>query len=399
MALFGRKGTAPSGDEVETPRRTLAAPPADVDGRRGLDEHRAWVLSMIEPLAPLGLGLADAAGLYLCEDIRADTDLPPVPLAETDGFAISAASRATTTPVGAGEPLPAGTDTVVPAWLCAVDAAGVLRVTGQVCQGDWVRPAGADAAVGEHVARDGDLVSPRRAALLAQAGYDRLLVRPRARVVVVAVDRPAGERPAATASGSALVTGALRQEGVTVWRVAVPAGDAEAVAETIGNELIRADLVVCCGGLEEDESVLAGVLAGMGPLDVVSLAIEPGGRYGFGLVGEESVPLLAVPATAAAALVAHLALIRPVVQALGGAAAPVTTVAHPVTHALPGAQVRQFVPGSLVPHRSGASGVRPLASRGVWPARALVAADVLMDVPAGHVIRPGDPVACWPLQA
>ena len=51
-------------------------------------EALAIVLSQAQPLAPVRLKLADALGLVLAEEIRADLDLPPFDKSIVDGLSL-----------------------------------------------------------------------------------------------------------------------------------------------------------------------------------------------------------------------------------------------------------------------------------------------------------------------
>jgi len=406
MALWRRKQTPIFSTGPETIPVLPDAPAPDEGGRRDLVAHRAWVLAQIAPLPALGLGLLDATGLTLCEDLRAETDLPPQPQAEVPGYAVDAAGmaqagggRAGMAVVEPGEPLPDGTDTVVPRWLTRSDPGGVLRVTGRVRRGDWVRQVGDDSRAGEPIARAGEAVTPWLAARLAEAGYERVLARPRVRVAVLCVDPdPAGDAPAVASSAPAsyLMTMALRADGATAWRMAV-AGDAQALRTTLSDELIRADLLVCCGGLSGPQALLPDVLADLGPVDICDLALAPGDRYGFALVGDESIPLLAVPGMTVAGLVAYLALVRPVLRALAGAAPDEPRMGRALVD-LPGpAPVHRFLLATL--SRDGTlPGLRPWGSPAQARLRDLVTANAFMELPAGsEPIGAGQSVAYWPL--
>ncbi|MCL1840148.1 MAG: hypothetical protein FWF75_00135 [Propionibacteriaceae bacterium] len=423
MGLFGRKTNRQDEDGAAEDAVRLADPPApQIDGLRNLDAHRAWVLSQITPLAPLGLGLVDATGLTLDEELRAEAECPATDQAAVSGFAVAAAGlgdaaarraqeqgaapAAPVVPIYAGQPLPEGADTVIPDWMAQPSADGVLRLVGRVRRGDWVRPAGLDAHTGDLLARVGDVMTPALAARLAQCGYDRVIVRPRVRAIVVGFDEPASAAAAGAPHpglpASYLVAMALRNQGVTAHRIPVAADDADAVRETIGNELIRSDLLVCCGGLEDPASPVLEALDALGLLDVAPMGLEPGGRYAFGLMGEERTPLLGLPGQPLAALIGYLSVVRPALCLLAGSAAdPAQTLQAGGAQMLrtmldlpaPG-DVACFVLGRLV-H---SDGVRPLGMGGLASMAELTAADVIIALPAGcAAVRAGEPVQCWPL--
>ncbi|HYC12612.1 MAG TPA: molybdopterin molybdenumtransferase MoeA, partial [Stellaceae bacterium] len=103
-----------------------------------VEEARGRLLKPLKPLAAEQVGLADAFGRVLAEDVRARRTQPPADLSAMDGYAVRAADVARVpsrlkivgavpagksydTPVGPGEavriftgaPLPDGTDAIV----------------------------------------------------------------------------------------------------------------------------------------------------------------------------------------------------------------------------------------------------------------------------------------------
>jgi hypothetical protein len=105
-------------------------------------EHLGRVLSVVEPLSPLQLGLMDAHGCVLTEDVVAPAPLPAFDNSSMDGYAVRAADLA-----GATEASPV----VLPVTGdVAAGPASPLRVQPGVCvriMTGAMLPAGADAVV------------------------------------------------------------------------------------------------------------------------------------------------------------------------------------------------------------------------------------------------------------
>ncbi|MCL2490815.1 MAG: hypothetical protein FWF36_08895 [Propionibacteriaceae bacterium] len=354
MGLFSRASHRGHTDSEAGAVSLLVEPPAtDSQGRRSMEDHRDYLLSMVEPLSPLGVSLVDAWGLALCEDIKADGDVPPTPVAETDGFAMCAADIAALPPgrrpildlvtldddepdddarafamgetvaVRAGQALPAGADTVVSAFDALVGTEDIkVKVLPQ--EGDWVRPAGAEAADGEIVMAIGTRLDDRRSALLAAAGFDRVLARPRTRVAVVdVVDSSIMARPddgRGRGVGMYMINAAARADDATTWRIEIDLAQPESSIERLGDELIRADLVLTVGGLTDDglDPRLDELLREMGEIDVAEVAMRPGRQHGFGFIGDEETPVIMLPADPYALLVAYHAFARPMLRKLMG---------------------------------------------------------------------------------
>jgi len=349
MGLFSRASRRGNADSAAGAASLLAEPPAtDSQGRRSMEDHRDYLLSMVEPLSPLGVGLVDAWGLALCEDIKADGNVPPAPVAETDGYALCAADIAGLAPgsrpilelveasgdargfglgetvaVKAGQALPAGADTVASMFDVSVEAADI-KVRIMPVQGDWVRPAGAEAADGEVLMPAGTRLDDRRSALLAAAGFDRVLVRPRTRVAVAdVVDSGVFALPddgRGRGVGMYMINGAARADDATVWRIEIDLAQPEASIERLGDELIRADLVLTVGGLTDDgpDPRLIELLRQMGEIDVAEVAMRPGRRHGFGFIGDEETPVVMLPSDPFALLAAYHGFARPVLRKLMG---------------------------------------------------------------------------------
>ncbi|SES04092.1 molybdopterin molybdotransferase [Propionibacterium cyclohexanicum] len=422
MALFGHK-RSPAPPPAPEPEPTLpAAPEPGPLGLRTVDDQRDYLLSMVEPLMPFGMRLLDAWGLSLCEDLTAEGDLPAVPEAECDGYAVIAtdleepsATSATklairsdvhkvgaAVPVLAGQPLPEGADAVLPLTDGTADS-GVLLVRRAVRSGEHVRAVGADAADGEVLVESGRRLDARIIGLLAGAGFDKVFCRPRPRVVVLAVgeSRPgvgvveldaAQRRDAA----SHMIAAAAKADGAQVWREVIPGDDPAAVAETVSDQLIRADLLVACGGMAGGpEGLMGQALAGLGPVEFTDVAMAPGGQQGFGLIGQDQIPLLMLPSAPTAAYAAYQVFGRAMVRKLMGARHVVPELISCILDAPVTSQdgVFELVPGRLR-REAEALHVRPLSGAGGLDV--LTDADVLIAVPGDVTgLAAGRVAHCW----
>lgn len=422
MALFGRK-KSPAPLPAPEPEPTL--PPAPEEGPLGtrtVADQRAYLLSMIEPLMPFGMRLLDAWGLSLCEDLTAEGNLPAVEEAECDGYAVIAtdveeispgsATRlvirpdvhkvGAVVPVLAGQPLPEGADAVLPLGHGEVDG-DVLLVHRAVRSGDHVRAAGADAVDGEVLVESGRRLDARIIGLLAGAGFDKVFCRPRPRVVVLAVGelRPGAgvvELDAAQRRDAAshMVAALAKADGAQVWREAVPGDDPAAVSETVSDQLIRADLMIVCGGVANGPDGLLGqALAKLGPIEFTEVAMEPGGQQGFGLIGQDQIPLLMLSSAPTSAYAAYQVFGRPMLRKLMGARQVIPEAISCILDGEISAGESGFrlVPGRM--RREAESlHVRPLAGAGGLDV--LTDADVLIAVPdGGSDVANGQAVECW----
>lgn len=324
MAFFRRSKKTEqntSSEETQELRPSLPQPPeANEFGRRSLDDQRQYLLSLIEPLPAFGMYLLDAWGMPICEDIHASADLPPTDVADSNGYAISSSfalpgSRVRGVPVTVGQEMPSGTDAVV----THADTNCIVDVTKQVNAGLNVRVSGSGVRKGELLIKNGTVLNARLSGLLAGAGFDRVLARPRPRVVVLdVVDSAAtsvSER-AVSEVNSHLIAAALKADGAQVWRVDIPAGTDEQLRDMVSDQLIRADLIVSAAGLATSQMVQ--VVDSMGLVDVADIAVSPGGKVAFGLIGEDAIPMFLLPSNPTDAYVTYLTLVRAVVAKLMG---------------------------------------------------------------------------------
>ena len=317
---------------------------------RTVDEHLAEVLRIVHPLAALDLGLLDAHGCVLTEDVVAPRALPGFDNSAMDGYAVRAgdvttvpttlpvdgdiaagpASALTVRPgrcvrIMTGAALPVGADTVVQV---EHTDAGVTQVRiDQLPQlGAHVRRAGEDVAAGEVVLTAGTTVGSAQLGLAAAVGRARLVVRPRPRVVVLSTGSELVEPGGALEPGqiydanSVSLTAAVREAGGIAYRVGIVADEPRLLMSTLEDHLGRADVVLTSGGVSVGAyDVVKEALSTLGTLDFVKVAMSPGMPQGFGTIGPEKTPVFGLPGNPVSALVSFEAFVRPALRRMLGA--------------------------------------------------------------------------------
>ena len=174
--------------------------------------------------------------------------------------------------------------------------------------------------------RNGDQLNARAIGLLAGVGRDKVLVRPRPRVVVIATGSelvepglPLAREQMIYDSNSYLLAAAARAAGAQVFRVGLVSDDPDEVRQLINDQLVRADLVLTTGGVSQgDYDVVKEVMPGLGATDFTQVAMQPGKPQGFGLIGESRVPMLMLPGNPVSAFVSFEAFARPAIRKLMG---------------------------------------------------------------------------------
>ncbi|MCT2593092.1 molybdopterin molybdotransferase MoeA [Streptomyces sp. N2-109] len=412
-----------------------------------VDDHLQDILRSVRPLEPIELQLLDAQGCVLVDEITVPTSLPPFDNSSMDGYAVRVADvegsteaypaaltvlgdvaagggRDAELTVGPGQaarimtgaPLPPGAEAVVPVeWTDggagggpaesmaprAADpgaAAGQVLVHRPVTAGQYVRERGSDVRSGSVALPGGTLLGPPQIGLLAALGYASVRVRPRPRVVVISTGselvQPGGalEHGQIHDSNSFVLTAAARAAGAIAYRVGAVADDPDTLRATVEDQLIRADIVVTSGGVSVGaydvvKEALSGVDGADGSVDFRRLAMQPGKPQGFGLVGSERTPLLALPGNPVSSYVSFELFVRPAIRALMGRE-PVHRT--PVPALLTGEGVgsspagkRQFLRGAYEPPEPGEKhgSVRSVGGAGSHLVAALAQADALIVVP------------------
>ena len=311
------------------------------------------MLSVVSPLSPLQLGLMDAHGCVLTEDVVADAPLPGFDNSSQDGYAVrrddlvgasegSPVVLPVTGDVAAGpaSPLrvqpgvcvrimtgammPAGADAVVPVeWTDGgISQVAIHRVPDV---GAHVRRSGEDVAAGETVLTAGTRLGAVQLGLAAAVGRSRLLVRPRPRVVVVSTGSELVEAGQPLSPGrivdsnSPALTAAAVEAGAIAYRVGIVPDDPRTLAATLEDQLVRADVLVTSGGVSVGAyDVVKEVLSRIGTVQFDRVAMQPGMPQGFGTIGPDATPVFGLPGNPVSALVSFEAFVRPALRSMQG---------------------------------------------------------------------------------
>jgi molybdopterin molybdotransferase len=359
------------------PRAT--GPDQGEDRLWSVEDHLEDILATVRPLEPIELNLLDAQGCVLVEDITVPVSLPPFDNSSMDGYAVrvadvagageefpaalevvgDVAAGASEPPhVGPGQaarimtgaPLPPGAETVVPVeWTDGGLGHGPvdrMRASSQAPEGArgqvqvyrpagpraHVRAAGSDVRAGDPALAAGTLLGPTQIGLLAAIGRGRVTVRPRPRVVVLSTGSELVQPDERLAHGqiydsnSFALTAAARDAGAIAYRVGAVADDPETLRSTIEDQLVRADLMVTTGGVSVGaydvvKEALAHVADADEPgsgVEFRKLAMQPGKPQGFGSIGPDHTPLLALPGNPVSSYVSFELFVRPAIRTLMG---------------------------------------------------------------------------------
>ncbi|MGP4046455.1 molybdotransferase-like divisome protein Glp [Streptomyces sp. 2A115] len=415
-----------------------------------VSEHLEDILATVRPLEPIELQLLDAQGCVLVEDVTVPVSLPPFDNSSMDGYAVRvadvagaseeypavltvlgdvAAGQSELLHVGPGQaarimtgaPLPPGAEAVVPvewtdgglgegpvsgmrAHSASPEAAsGQVQVHRPAQARAHVRAEGSDVKAGDRALSAGTVLGPPQIGLLAAIGRATVRVRPRPRVVVLSTgselvqpDEELGPGQIYDSNSFSLCA-AARDAGAIAYRVGAVADDAETLRSTIEDQLIRADLLVTTGGVSVGAyDVVKEALSHVGDEDEAGsgiefrkLAMQPGKPQGFGSIGPDHTPLLALPGNPVSSYVSFELFVRPAIRTLMG----VDDIHRPTTRAVlrtdkaltSPAGRRQFLRG-----RYADGEVTPVGGAGSHLIAALAHADALIVVPeSAESVEPG----------
>jgi molybdopterin molybdotransferase len=272
--------------------------------------------------------------------------------------------------------------------------------------GEHIRRVGEDIRVGDRLYAEGELLGPRDIGVLAGIGRDKVLVRPRPRVVVIATGSelvepgvPLSESQQIYDSNSFLLAAAAEAAGAQVYRVGQVGDDADRLRQVVADQLIRADLLVTSGGISQgDYDLVKAVMPNLGACEFVQVAMQPGRPQGFGLIGDDRLPMIMLPGNPVSSYVSFEAFVRPVIRKLMGAR-PYTRpgvrceAAHAMT-SIPGRQ--QLARGIVSFGPSGRRQVELAGGHGSHLLGGLARANALVLLPAEvEFVAAGEQVEVW----
>ncbi|MER6579684.1 gephyrin-like molybdotransferase Glp [Nonomuraea sp. NPDC001023] len=381
---------------------------------RSVDAHLAEILATVRPLAPLELELERALGTTLAEDVSSPVPLPPFDNSAMDGYAVRAEDVPGTLPViddvaagsdelravgpghavriMTGAPMPAGADSVVPVeW---TDGGTVsVRINRDVPVGNAIRRAGEDVQAGEVVLKAGTVIGPAQLGIIAGVGRRRVWVRPQPRVVVISTGAELVEPGAPLGRGqiwesnSFTLTAAVRAAGAEGFRAGSVGDDPAVLLDQLDTHLVRADAIITSGGVSMGAyEPVKEALAPLGTVRFEKVAMQPGMPQGFGVLGDDRVPIFALPGNPVSSFVSFMLFVRPALDKMRGLPTDTAPVTAYVTAALRSPSGRRsYLRGVLASDGT----VAPVHGQGSHQLAALASANALIVVPEDVTEVPG----------
>ncbi|WP_018297560.1 gephyrin-like molybdotransferase Glp [Corynebacterium lubricantis] len=328
---------------------------------RSVEDQLAIVVDAAPTPEPVRIGITDALGMMSAEEVVATRSVPGFAQAVVDGYAVRSVDLGGTqgisnknspreevpqaersfpvvgevaagsqkplrlqprqaVRVATGAPIPTLADAVLPLeW----SDRGKKRVTATrpVQSGDFIRKEGADIQPGDIAVTSGAVLGPAQIGLLAAAGRDKVLVYPRPRVTVLSfglelvdIDRNPGLGQVFDINSYSLAA-AAKEAGADVHRVGISNAEPRRLREIINNEVARSEMLVITGAVGgSGAEAIQKVLSEIGDIDTTRVAMHPGSTQGFGLLGEDRVPVFLLPSNPVSALVVFDVIVRPAIR-------------------------------------------------------------------------------------
>jgi molybdopterin molybdotransferase len=318
---------------------------------RQIVERHAARLPASEPEM---MGLLDALGLALGEDLRADRDFPPFPRATRDGYAVRsvdvqsvpasliciASIKAGGTQdndviIGPGQaaeimtgaPVPAGADAVLMVEFTEARGDEVL-IKRTVKGGENIVAAGAEARRGDIMVARGTRVDHSVVAVAAAVGRPEVTAHRRPNLAVLAtgdelvdINLPPGPSEIRNSNSYSLAAQILRAGGEPI--LLPVARDEPSEISLLLRKGLEADLLLLTGGVSMGKyDLVEEVLASLGAeFFFTGVAIQPGKPVVFGQVALEgkTAPFFGLPGNPVSTMVTFQLFVRPVLDVLGGA--------------------------------------------------------------------------------
>ncbi len=324
-----------------------------------------FLARLVEPVTGTEeVGIFDALGRVLAQDIVSPISVPPHDNSAMDGYALDGAQLSLTAPLqlkvvgtamagqvwpgqsGPGEAvkimtgavMPAGLDTVVPQELAQQQGDTITVAAGLLARGDNRRKLGEDLRQGQAALRQGELLGPAALGLVASLGIARALVWRKLRVAYFSTGNELlslGQVPREGAvydSNRYTVFGLLSRLGVQVIDMGVvPDAPAELEAAFIA-AAEKADAIITSGGVSVGEAdytqaMMKKLSADSGGVAFWRIAMRPGRPMAVGRIaaatqaGARSAILFGLPGNPVAVMVTFLAFVRPALLQMMGSSA------------------------------------------------------------------------------
>lgn len=309
----------------------------------------------VEKLPPEEVNISDALERVLARNISCPRDVPLFDRSAMDGYAVRAGDvfgasetnpivltlkghstigsaplktvkRGEATWIATGAPLPGGADAVVMVEYTELTGSNKVEVYRPVAPGENVSSRGEDVKEGQLILREGSFVKPQDIGIMAALGLKSVEVTKKPIVAVLStgdelVDLGSELHPGKIVDSNRYTLIAMVEaSGAEPMDLGIVPDEREIIAKRIENGLTDADLVLASGGTSVGEGdFLIDVVNSLGLPGVLihGMAMRPGKPTALG--GVKGKPVVLLPGSPVAAMIAYEVFAEPIISRLLGA--------------------------------------------------------------------------------
>lgn len=387
----------------------------------------AFLAQLVAPVAGTEqVGVRDALGRVLAQDLVSPISVPPHDNSAMDGFAFAGSQLAsgplTLEVVGTalagkawqgevragqcvkimtGAIMPAGLDTVVPQEFTRAAADGRIEIPAGLLQpGDNRRCKGEDLMAGRPALRAGERLGPAACGLVASLGIAQVEVVRRLKVAyfstgdeILTLGEPQREG-AVYDSNRYTVHGLLARLGCEVIDLGVVRDEPAQLEEAFRTAAARADAIITSGGVSVGEAdYTKAMMKKLGDVAFWKIAMRPGRPMAVGRIGDAV--LFGLPGNPVAVMVTFLAFVRPALLRMMGARVepPLYLKARSAEAMRKKPGRTEYQRGTVTRSADGGLEVRTTGNQGSGVLSSMVQANGLIVLHHGQGnVAPGDPV-------
>lgn len=314
-----------------------------------------FLTELVEPITETEqVSILASLGRVIASDVISPFDVPPHDNAAMDGFALDGSQLSLTQTltlkvigtalagqawhgevkqgecirIMTGALLPIGLDTVVPHEFCEMLSPNLVRLPlGKTKAGDNRRLRAEDLRQGSPALRQGSLVTPAAAGLLASLGQPHVHVFRRLKVAyfstgneILSIGQPQREG-AVYDSNRYTVMGLLQQLGCETIDMGVVPDHPQMLEQTLIQAALSADVIVTSGGVSAgDADFTQAMMKKLGDVVFWKIAMRPGRPMAVGHITQShrKALLFGLPGNPVAFMVSFLVFIQPALRQMMG---------------------------------------------------------------------------------
>ncbi|WP_036816851.1 bifunctional molybdopterin-guanine dinucleotide biosynthesis adaptor protein MobB/molybdopterin molybdotransferase MoeA [Photobacterium sanctipauli] len=328
---------------------SLSCDDVNTSGMLSVAEGRDKILSQIvAPTASQHVKLKQALGQIVAADILSPVNVPQHTNSAMDGYAIRGddiernsytvvaqvmAGHHYDKPLQQGEavrimtgaPVPENADTVIMREQAQQNGDSVTfdLSMGAIRQGQNVRQAGEDLALGQPAVTAGTQITAPELGMIASLGLDKLSIRPQIKVAIFSTGDEV-QHPGETQKQNCIydsnrytLHAMLSKIGCEVVDLGIIEDSEASLEATLTAASEQADLILSSGGVSVgDADYIKTVLDKLGQINFWRINMRPGRPLAFGQIQDK--PFFGLPGNPVAVMVAFLQFVEPAIRKMQG---------------------------------------------------------------------------------